>query len=132
YFTERLWQWKVLEAVVPFARKFGPMARKLIWQRFHRGTMNNRAAAIAEYRRHVAEVQAAVPAERLLVFNVTQGWAPLCVFLDRPVPDQPYPRVNDKEAMQKEIQGMVKGAYAIVAVAGVGVLAVLALLFGLL
>jgi len=132
YFTERLWQWKVLEAVVPFARKFGPMARKLIWQRFHRGTMNNRDAAIAEYHRHVAEVKAAVPAERLLVFNVTQGWAPLCAFLGRAVPDQPYPRVNDKEAMQKEIQGMVKGAYAIVAVAGVGVLAVLALFFGLL
>jgi hypothetical protein len=48
------------------------------------------------------------------------------------VPDQPYPRVNDKEAMQKEIQGMVKGAYAIVALAGVGVLAGLALLFSLL
>ena len=115
-----------------FARKFGPMARKLIWQRFHKGTMNNRHAAIAEYHRHVAEVQAAVPAERLLVFNVTQGWAPLCAFLGRAVPDQPYPRVNDKEAMKKEIQGMVKGAYAIVAMAGVGALAGLALLLSLL
>jgi hypothetical protein len=132
YFTERLWQWRVLEAVVPFPRKFGPMARKLIWQRFHRGTMNDRAAAIAEYHRHVAEVQAEVPAERLLVFNVTEGWAPLCAFLDRPVPDQPYPRVNDKEAMKKEIEGMVKGAYVIVAVAGVGALAGLALLLSLL
>lgn len=75
-------------------------------------------------------MQAAVPAERLLVFNVTQGWAPLCAFLGCAVPDQLYPRVNDKEAMKKEIQGMVKGAYAIVAVAGVGVLTVLALLFG--
>jgi hypothetical protein len=132
YFTERLWQWRVLEAVVPFPRKFGPMARKLIWQRFHRGTMNDRAAAIAEYHRHVAEVQAEMPAERLLVFNVTEGWAPLCAFLDRPVPDQPYPRVNDKEAMKKEIEGMVKGAYVIVAVAGVGALAGLALLLSLL
>ena len=128
YFTELLWQWKVLEAVIPFARKFGPMARKLIWQRFHKGTMNDRAAAVAEYHRHVAEVQAVVPADRLLVFNVTQGWEPLCVFLGCAVPDRPYPRVNDREAMQKEIQGMVRGAYAIVAVAGVALVAGLALL----
>ena len=53
-------------------------------------------------------------------------------FLGRVVPDQAYPRVNDKEAMQKDIQGMVKGAYAIVVMGGVGVLAGLALLFSLL
>ncbi|KAJ9507116.1 hypothetical protein QJQ45_004725 [Haematococcus lacustris] len=34
-----------------------------------------------------AEVQRVVPADRLLVFNVKQGWAPLCAFLGVPVPD---------------------------------------------
>ncbi|MFM7119401.1 MAG: sulfotransferase [Gammaproteobacteria bacterium] len=38
-----------------------------------------------------------VPAERLLVFEATQGWAPLCAFLNVPVPDEPYPRVNSTE-----------------------------------
>ncbi|KAL6757346.1 hypothetical protein V8C86DRAFT_2627036 [Haematococcus lacustris] len=34
-----------------------------------------------------AEVQRVVPPDRLLVFNVKQGWAPLCAFLGVPVPD---------------------------------------------
>lgn len=122
YFTERLWQWRVLEAVTPFARKFGPMARKLIWQRFHKGTMPDRAAAVAEYHRHVAEVRDAVPAERLLVFSVAEGWAPLCAFLELPVPDQPFPRVNDRDAFQRDIRGMVRGAYVIL---GLGAAALL-------
>lgn len=37
-----------------------------------------------------------VPAERLLVFSVGEGWAPLCEFLGVPVPDAPYPRVHER------------------------------------
>jgi hypothetical protein len=35
-----------------------------------------------------------VPAEQLLVYDVAEGWEPLCAFLDLPVPDQPFPRTN--------------------------------------
>ena len=38
--------------------------------------------------------QSRVPTNQLLVFNVKEGWAPLCAFLDRPIPDAPFPRVN--------------------------------------
>jgi hypothetical protein len=48
-------------------------------------------------KRHNDEVKANVPAERLLVWDVTQGWEPLCEFLELPVPDEPFPNVNDKE-----------------------------------
>jgi hypothetical protein len=41
------------------------------------------------------EVQEAVPADRLLVWSVSDGWEPLCEFLEVPVPDAPFPRVND-------------------------------------
>ena len=38
-----------------------------------------------------------MPPERLLEFDVRQGWQPLCAFLDRPVPpDTPFPRLNDR------------------------------------
>lgn len=116
YFTERLWQWRVLETVTPFARKFGPMARTLIWQRFHKGTMPDRSAAIAEYHHHIAAVKAAVPADRLLIFSVADGWAPLCAFLGLPVPDQSFPRINDRDAIKRDIRGMVRGAYVILSV----------------
>jgi len=81
YFTETMWQFKVLEFATPFGRKFGDMSRKLIWQRSHKGSMNDRDKAIAHYYQHIADVKAAVPAERLLVFSADQGWKPLCGFL---------------------------------------------------
>jgi hypothetical protein len=40
---------------------------------------------------------AALPPERLLVFDVTEGWEPLCAFLGVPVPDAPFPHVNSAE-----------------------------------
>lgn len=115
FFTELLWQWKVLEFASPFARKFGPMARKLIWTRFHKGKMKNRSAAIEEYQNHIDEVKALVPENKLLIFHASDGWAPLCKFLNLDIPDEPFPRVNDKESMKKEIKNMVKGAYVILA-----------------
>ncbi len=57
--------------------------------------MRDRDAAIAAFHRQFAEVRAAVPAERLLVFAVGDGWAPLCKFLRVPVPSEPFPRLND-------------------------------------
>ncbi|MDH2427105.1 sulfotransferase family protein [Sphaerisporangium sp. TRM90804] len=50
--------------------------------------------AIELFEAHRERVVAAIPAERLLVFDVREGWAPLCDFLDVPVPDEPFPRVN--------------------------------------
>lgn len=50
---------------------------------------------IAWFVRHNEEVEAAVPADRLLVYRVTEGWEPLCEFLGVPVPPEPFPRAND-------------------------------------
>jgi hypothetical protein len=50
-------------------------------------------------------VCAAIPTERLLVFDVAEGWAPLCRFLDVPVPDTPFPRMNSTEQFWKTVRG---------------------------
>jgi hypothetical protein len=121
YFTENVWQFKVLEWLTPFGRKMGDMSRKLIWQRNHKGTMNDKAKAIAEYNAHIADVKATVPADKLLVFTVTEGWGPLCKFLGVKVPTTPFPNVNDRAAIKKIIAGITNGAYVIL-----GVLAVVA------
>lgn len=52
---------------------------------------SDRDCAIDAYRRNNARVRALVPSERLLVFNVAEGWEPLCRFLGVPVPQQPFP-----------------------------------------
>ncbi|QEC69127.1 hypothetical protein FRZ67_18070 [Panacibacter ginsenosidivorans] len=128
YFTEILWQFKVLKAVVPFMRKFGDVSTKLIWQRSHKGTMENKEAAIAHYKQHIEDVKATVPADKLLIFSVDQGWGPLCKFLGVEVPATPFPNVNDKAQVKKTIADFTKGAYIIL---GLGVVILIAILFAL-
>ena len=49
-----------------------------------------------EYHSWVSEVQENVPKERLLIFDVKEGWGPLCKFLNLPEPKVAFPHVNDK------------------------------------
>ncbi|KAK8075352.1 nad dependent epimerase dehydratase [Apiospora hydei] len=42
-----------------------------------------------------------VPPEQLLVMDIKEGWAPLCKFLRKPIPDEPFPQVNDAETADK-------------------------------
>jgi hypothetical protein len=46
-----------------------------------------------------------IPAERLLVFDVRQGWEPLCNFLGVAVPDTPFPRTNDRAEFWDKVSG---------------------------
>jgi hypothetical protein len=55
------------------------------------------------FRAHDARVRRTVPADRLLVHRATDGWAPLCAFLGKPIPDAPYPRVNDAASFRRHI-----------------------------
>ncbi|XP_031559252.1 uncharacterized protein LOC116295545 [Actinia tenebrosa] len=48
------------------------------------------------YRRHNERVMSTIPRDQLLVYNVKEGWKPLCEFLGVEVPDVPFPRVNMK------------------------------------
>lgn len=132
YFTENRWQFKVLEIFTSFGRKFGDMSRKLLWQRTLKGTMPDRARAIAQYNQHIADVKAAVPPGKLLIFTADQGWEPLCSFLGVPVPGTPFPNVNDRAEIKKTIAGMSKGAYAILGILGVAIIGLVYLLSRLL
>ncbi|KAK7415641.1 hypothetical protein QQZ08_012281 [Neonectria magnoliae] len=48
-------------------------------------------------------VRATTPPERLLRYNLKDGWEPLCKFLGKPVPDVPFPRINDKESFHEKL-----------------------------
>jgi hypothetical protein len=58
---------------------------------------------IAAMHRHEDAVKALVPAERLLVWDVTEGWEPLCEFLEVAVPDQPLPHANDRDTFSYRV-----------------------------
>ncbi len=53
------------------------------------------------YRAHIARVRQTVPAERLLVYRVSEGWQPLARFLGAPVPRAPFPRLNDTATLRR-------------------------------
>jgi len=61
-------------------------------------------------------VKATVPADRLLVFDVKEGWGPLCTFLGVPVPEKPFPQVNDAADFKKRSVRMKRVAWATVIV----------------
>jgi hypothetical protein len=71
-----------------------------IWDELFGGRFEDREHTLEVFRRHNAEVVATVPAGRLLVYQVREGWQPLCEFLGLDVPEQPFPRVNDTQAFR--------------------------------
>jgi len=60
------------------------------------GSVNTKSTAIVKkkYRKHNERVQAVIPKEKLLIYNVKHGWQSLCEFLGCNVPDQVFPREN--------------------------------------
>lgn len=69
-------------------------------------------------------VIATLPPERLLVHSAKEGWEPLCKFLDLPVPDCPYPRLNDAASIRQTVSvlSVISAVlfYAVPAVAAIG------------
>jgi hypothetical protein len=55
------------------------------------------------FHRHIDEVSAAIPAERLLIYQVAEGWAPLCKFLGLDIPETAFPQVNSTEEFKAMI-----------------------------
>ena len=41
------------------------------------------------------------PKDKFLLFDVREGWEPLCKFLGKPIPDMPFPNTNDTVQMQR-------------------------------
>lgn len=70
------------------------MCHRFIVEDIFDGRLEDRDHAISVFNAHAAEVQASIPAERLLVYETGTGWGPLCEFLGTPVPDEPYPSTN--------------------------------------
>ena len=51
---------------------------------------------MAAMESHNQAIKDAIPPRRLLVWEVTEGWEPLCRALGVPVPNRPFPRTNTK------------------------------------
>jgi hypothetical protein len=65
------------------------------------------AQLIEQMHAHNERVKQVVPAERLLVWDVREGWEPLCEFLERDVPATPLPHANERDTF---VERVVNGA----------------------
>lgn len=85
------------------ANQWLEMARKMM-ERFS-PDWQQEAAAKAAYDAHNAAVRAEVPKDRLIDWQPSDGWGPLCAGLDIPEPDEPFPVTNTTEEFQKMMGG---------------------------
>lgn len=72
------------------------MSHEVVWDGVFDGRFEDAEYAIRVMEEHSRAVRAAFDDDRLLVFQVEQGWTPLCEFLGVPVPDAPFPHANER------------------------------------
>ncbi|MBV6400493.1 MAG: hypothetical protein CNIPEHKO_00781 [Anaerolineales bacterium] len=77
-------------------RKRSGMARRLILERTFEGRYRDKEYAIEVYRKHNQHIIETIQKERLLLFDVKDGWQPLCEFLNKPIPNEPFPWLNER------------------------------------
>jgi hypothetical protein len=94
--------WESAEATfLPFARtglapdwEHGHGLQTLLAQFAGTEDWNDPATLQATYERHNEAVRQTIPAHRLLQWQASEGWGPICRALDVGVPERPFPWVN--------------------------------------
>ena len=107
---------RVLPSWIPWAARIGRLTDLTIWQGTFKGRAEDREFAIACFQRHSEEVSAAIGQERLLVYNVREGWEPLCNFLGCPVPDTPFPRTNSRRSLRAAVWAIRSTKWLLIAI----------------
>jgi hypothetical protein len=67
----------------------------------------DRDELIQAFVAHNDAVVEIIPPGQLLVFEVKDGWEPLCTFLDVPVPVDEFPRSNHREEFWDRVNGEI-------------------------
>lgn len=84
-------------------------ARRMLGEGFGLGNKMDEETAVEIFERHTEAVRSALPADRLLVFQASDGWGPLCEFLGVEAPvDESYPHLNDAKTLQRMFATMME------------------------
>lgn len=87
---------------------WGQMIKRTIWDTLD-GRMGDRTFMVDYFERRNEEIIASLPSDRLLVFEAKQGWAPLCEFLGVDVPEDEFPRINQREETKAILAKLMTG-----------------------
>jgi hypothetical protein len=83
------------------------LVKKYLWDGRYRGQFKDKELAIKIYKDFNEEVKSYVSKDQLLVYKISDGWAPLCEFLDVPIPDQNFPNKNKRKEFKEQISKMM-------------------------
>lgn len=84
-------------------------SKGMIFENHFEGKFEDKAYTEKLFNKHIQDVKDYVPADKLLVFDVSEGWAPLCKFLNVPEPAEPIPHLNKKENFKQMLGELMKG-----------------------
>jgi hypothetical protein len=87
---------------------FGELMQRIVFDTVE-NRMRDKDYMVDYFEKRNADIIASVPAERLLVYQVKEGWGPLCEFLGVPVPDEDFPHINSREETRLLIEKMTSG-----------------------
>jgi hypothetical protein len=121
-FRETIWAMSFGESLMPLLsraraevdprwRRYLALVDRMFWG--EQGTFaagHTPERLIEQMVAHNEQVRRTVPSERLLVWEVTDGWEPLCEFLEVEVPAEPLPHANDRETFLERVSDGAIGA----------------------
>jgi hypothetical protein len=122
-----------LQKFIPITRYIPLMLHSVVWNGTFQGQFTDKAYALKVYKEHIETVKRIVPADQLLVYQLGEGWEPLCHFLNVPVPPtDPFPHLNDSAQFQRFIRGLqLARRLTLLATGGLLGMIMLQLLFGI-
>ncbi|KAF4445676.1 hypothetical protein F53441_10625 [Fusarium austroafricanum] len=87
----------------------GVTARKQMLGLFQADTVEEaRKNAKETYERHHRTIREMVDEDQLLEYRMGDGWEPICEFLEKPVPEQEFPHVNEAAELRRLIADKIK------------------------
>jgi hypothetical protein len=87
-----------------FPRIVRTMHDEIIWNGNLQGVFEDKEKAVSVYKQWINDVKDHVPADRLLVYKVKEGWKPLCDFLGVSVPEKKaFPHINERKNFRRLI-----------------------------
>ena len=97
---------RIVEGLGFFTMKnFDAMSSRVLTMDTFNGDLSKKNM-LRSYNLHVEDVRSYCPPEKLLEFSYSDGWEPLCKFLNVPIPDEPYPHLNDAAEFSRMAAGI--------------------------
>ena len=106
-------------------RMFIELQVNLIWVGLFKNNFSDIEYTELVYNEHLKSVKKTIPADKLLIYRVNEGWGPLCEFLNVDKPEIPFPKVNDTAEMLRNFAIVKSLPYVLI----LSIAAILVLLF---